>query len=139
MILRYLYYERHHILIKQGSAQSTESSQNYKLPIYKIYYNQDKENYIRQEVSQKSQKYSRNQTEIQNHFKRKTFEKTMIIYNITDNKVYNLSDLIGERIHEGVRCVYIHVTRDKNVLRIKQSNESRNIVIDGCQTYVIPD
>ena len=85
MILRNLYYERHHILIEQGSAQSTESSQNYKLPIYKIYYNQDKESFIREEVSRKSQKYSRNIPEIQNHFKRKTFEKTMIIYYKTDN------------------------------------------------------
>ena len=83
-------------------------------------------------------RYFRNQTEIPNHLKRNTFERTMVIYNITDNKVYNLSDLIGERIHEGIRCVYIHVTRDKNILRMKQSHGSRNIVIDGFQTYVIP-
>ena len=97
MILRYLYYERHHILIKQGSAQSTESSQNYKLPIYKIYYNQDKENFIRKEVSQKSQKYYRDQTEAQNQFKRKTFEKTMIIYYITDNQIHNILDIFVMR------------------------------------------
>ena len=83
-------------------------------------------------------RYFRNQTEIPNHLKRNTFERTMVIYNITDNKVYNLTDLIGERIHEGIRCVYIHVTRDKNILRMKQSHGSRNIVIDGFQTYVIP-
>ena len=83
-------------------------------------------------------RFFRNQTEIPNHLKRNTFERSMILQCITDNKIHSIVDLIGERLNERAQLIYLHVTREQNILILKNQNKLKNVVIDSFQTYILP-
>ena len=83
-------------------------------------------------------RFFRNQTEIPNHLKRNTFERSMIIQCITDNKIHSIVDLIGERLNERAQLIYLHVTREQNILILKNQSKLKNVVIDSFQTYILP-
>ena len=83
-------------------------------------------------------RHFRNQTQIPNHLKRNTFERSMTIRCIADNKVHLITDLIGERLDKRAQLIYLHITRGQNILILKRQNQSKNVVIDSFQTYILP-